>query len=102
MMLWKQKRIKSRPNLSRFVIPSLPLFITHIPHLFLPLSLPCFLSPPPPSVLQQLRALVSMNESLKAQETQFRAHCKEEKARLEAGIARLQTAVGEGDTEEKV
>ena len=61
-------------------------------------------SPPslPPSVLQQLRALVSMNESLKRQETQFKAHCKEEKARLEAGVSRLQTAVGEGDSEEQV
>lgn len=52
-------------------------------------------------VLQQLRALVSMNESLKRQETQFKAHCKEEKARLEAGVSRLQTAVGEGDSEEQ-
>ena len=43
-----------------------------------------------------------MNESLKRQETQFKAHCKEEKARLEAGIARLKTAGGEGDSEEQV
>ena len=74
-------------------------------------SITALLSLPPPhthththttSVLQQLRALVSMNESLKAQEAQFRAHCKEERVRLEAGIARLQTAVGEGDSEEQV
>ena len=43
-----------------------------------------------------------MNESLRRQETQFKAHCKEEKARLEAGIARLQGAAGEGDMEEQV
>ena len=54
------------------------------------------------SVLQQLRALVGMNESLKRQEAQFRAHCREEKMRLETGIARLQTAVGEGGSEDQV
>lgn len=43
-----------------------------------------------------------MNESLKRQEAQFKAHCKEEKARLEAGIAKLKTAAGEGDSEEQV
>ena len=60
--------------------------------------------PPSPShrVLQQLRALVSMNENLKRQEAQFKAHCREEKARLEAGIVSLQTASGEGDIEEQV
>lgn len=31
---------------------------------------------PSPSVLQQLRALVAMNENLKRQEQQFKAHCK--------------------------
>lgn len=64
-------------------------------------------------MLQQLRGLVSMNENLKKQEQQFRAHCKvstfptspspfssdsthfqEEKSRLEEAIARLATEEG--------
>ena len=47
-----------------------------------------------PSVLQQLRGLVAMNENLKKQEQQFKAHCKDEKARLEEAIARLSTMEG--------
>ena len=62
-------------------------------------------------VVQQLRGLVAMNESLKRQEQQFKAHCKvsrllhfapwsillilqEEKARLEDAIARLASEEG--------
>lgn len=62
-------------------------------------------------VVQQLRSLVAMNESLKRQEQQFKAHCKvsrllnftpwllllslqEEKARLEEAIARLASEEG--------
>jgi chromosome segregation ATPase len=52
-------------------------------------------------VLDKLRALVAMNESLKSQESQFKAHCREERARLEANIARLQTAAGEEGSEEQ-
>ena len=36
----------------------------------------CFLSPAPDSILQKLRSIVAMNENLKKQEQQFRAHCK--------------------------
>ncbi|XP_064386221.1 coiled-coil domain-containing protein 93-like [Halichondria panicea] len=41
-------------------------------------------------VLQQLRALVAMNENLKKQELQFKAHCKDEKGRLDDAIRRLE------------
>ena len=42
-----------------------------------------------------------MNESLKGQEAQFKAHCREEKARLEGEISRLQTTVGEGSSQDR-
>ncbi|KAJ1175640.1 hypothetical protein NDU88_000927 [Pleurodeles waltl] len=41
------------------------------------------------SVLQNLRALVAMNESLKSQEQEFRSHCREEMARLQQNIESL-------------
>lgn len=41
------------------------------------------------SVLYKLRALVAMNENLKRQEQEFRAHCKEELARLQNNIEDL-------------
>ena len=77
-------------------------------------------------VLQQLRALVAMNENLKKQEQQFKAHCKvgqavvlfkrvyyelnnhcfptsqDEKARLEEAIARLSSGFdAEGGEEDE-
>ncbi|KAK3108073.1 hypothetical protein FSP39_000687 [Pinctada imbricata] len=42
------------------------------------------------SILQTLRSLVAMNESLKTQEQEFKAHCKEEMTRLKAQIEELQ------------
>ena len=44
---------------------------------------------------------MAMNESLKRQEAQFKAHCREEKARLEGDIERLQTSGGEGGSVEQ-
>ncbi|XP_057361661.1 coiled-coil domain-containing protein 93 isoform X1 [Manis pentadactyla] len=42
-----------------------------------------------PSILQNLRALVAMNENLKSQEQEFKAHCREEMARLQQEIETL-------------
>ncbi|CAL8240822.1 unnamed protein product [Merluccius merluccius] len=53
------------------------------------------------SLLDKLRALVSMNESLKHQEQEFRTHCREEMARLQQNMEDLKMASGE-DTEEKM
>ncbi|XP_006868802.1 PREDICTED: coiled-coil domain-containing protein 93 [Chrysochloris asiatica] len=39
-----------------------------------------------PSILQNLRALVAMNENLKSQEQEFKAHCREEMTRLQQEI----------------
>ncbi|XP_070575320.1 coiled-coil domain-containing protein 93-like [Ptychodera flava] len=50
-------------------------------------------------ILKSLRSLVAMNENLKKQEQEFRAHCKEELARLQQQIAELKGDVGE-DTED--
>ncbi|XP_071487637.1 coiled-coil domain-containing protein 93-like [Diadema antillarum] len=50
------------------------------------------------TVLAELRGLVAMNESLKKQEQEFRAHCKEEMQRLKQSIAELQEAGG-GETQ---
>jgi hypothetical protein len=52
-------------------------------------------------VLEQLRSLVAMNESLKRQEAQFKAHCREEKTRLEGEIERLQLSAGRGSIEDQ-
>ncbi|XP_059250408.1 coiled-coil domain-containing protein 93 isoform X4 [Mustela nigripes] len=42
-----------------------------------------------PSLLQNLRALVAMNENLKSQEQEFKAHCREEMTRLQQDIENL-------------
>jgi hypothetical protein len=52
-------------------------------------------------VLQQLRNLVAMNESLKRQEQQFKAHCKEEMSRLQE-LTSQQPGDEIGDPEERV
>uniref|UniRef100_A0A8C0IPP2 Coiled-coil domain-containing protein 93 n=1 Tax=Chelonoidis abingdonii TaxID=106734 RepID=A0A8C0IPP2_CHEAB len=52
-------------------------------------------------ILQNLRALVAMNENLKSQEQEFRAHCREEMARLQQNIESLK-AEAEENGEEKV
>ncbi|XP_006903269.1 PREDICTED: coiled-coil domain-containing protein 93-like [Elephantulus edwardii] len=41
------------------------------------------------SILQSLRALVAMNEHLKSQEQEFKAHCREEMTRLQQEIGNL-------------
>lgn len=46
-------------------------------------------------VLQTLRHLVAMNENLKRQEAEFRAHCKEEMNRLQDSINKLKTLGGD-------
>ncbi|KAM9804578.1 coiled-coil domain-containing protein 93 [Neosynchiropus ocellatus] len=53
------------------------------------------------SVLEKLRTLVSMNESLKQQEQQFRAHCRDEMTRLQQNIEELQAASGQDAEEEQ-
>ncbi|CAH1238702.1 CCDC93 [Branchiostoma lanceolatum] len=53
------------------------------------------------SVLQQLRGLVAMNENLKRQEQEFRAHCKEEMARLQGAIDQLKLDGDEGEGEDQ-
>ncbi len=51
-------------------------------------------------MLQKLQHLVNLNESLKKQEQEFRAHCKEEKERLQQEIAKLTEGGHTGDAEE--
>ncbi|XP_043854014.1 coiled-coil domain-containing protein 93 isoform X1 [Dromiciops gliroides] len=54
-----------------------------------------------PSILQNLRALVAMNENLKSQEQEFKAHCREEMARLQQDIETLKAEASEdGDEKE--
>lgn len=53
------------------------------------------------SILQKLRSIVAMNENLKKQEQQFRAHCKEEMARLQNNLEKLKSQGSEDDIEEK-
>ncbi|KAM7407969.1 hypothetical protein PAMA_003617 [Pampus argenteus] len=53
------------------------------------------------SVLEKLRALVTMNENLKQQEQEFRTHCREEMSRLQQNIEELKMASGQ-DTEEEL
>ncbi|XP_021019010.1 coiled-coil domain-containing protein 93 isoform X3 [Mus caroli] len=50
-----------------------------------------------PSLLQNLRALVAMNESLKSQEQEFKAHCREEMARLQQEIETLKAERAPGE-----
>uniref|UniRef100_A0A3B3DRL6 Coiled-coil domain-containing protein 93 n=1 Tax=Oryzias melastigma TaxID=30732 RepID=A0A3B3DRL6_ORYME len=51
---------------------------------------------------QKLKALVTMNENLKQQEQDFRAHCREEMTRLQQNIEELKSASGQDAEEEKV
>lgn len=51
------------------------------------------------SVLERLRGLVAMNESLKLQEQQFKTHCQEELARLKQALADLQEEGAKEDDE---
>ncbi|XP_060910015.1 coiled-coil domain-containing protein 93 isoform X1 [Labrus mixtus] len=53
------------------------------------------------SLLEKLRALVTMNENLKQQEQEFRTHCREEMTRLQQNIEELKTASGQDTEEEK-
>ncbi|CAI9156090.1 unnamed protein product [Rangifer tarandus platyrhynchus] len=52
-----------------------------------------------PSILQNLRALVAMNENLKSQEQEFKAHCREEMARLQREIESLKAERAPGRDE---
>ncbi|CAL1581959.1 unnamed protein product [Knipowitschia caucasica] len=54
-----------------------------------------------PALLDKLRALVTMNESLKQQELEFKTHCREEMARLQEDIDKLKTESGQDNEEEK-
>ena len=51
------------------------------------------------SVLERLRGLVAMNESLKLQEQQFKTHCQEELLRLKQALADLQEEGAREDDE---
>ncbi|XP_044222227.1 coiled-coil domain-containing protein 93 isoform X2 [Thunnus albacares] len=53
------------------------------------------------SLLEKLRALVTMNENLKQQEQEFRTHCREEMTRLQQNIEELKMASGQDTEEEK-
>lgn len=53
-------------------------------------------------ILDKLRGLVAMNESIKRQEQEFKAHCKEEMVRLQESIEKLKeemAADGQEDSE---
>ncbi|XP_074658832.1 coiled-coil domain-containing protein 93-like isoform X2 [Tubulanus polymorphus] len=52
-------------------------------------------------ILQQLRSLVELNESLKRQELEFKAHCKDEMSRLQATIDQLKLDSDEGTTDDQ-
>ena len=54
------------------------------------------------SILQTLRSLVAMNENLKKQEQEFKAHCKEEMARLKGNIEKLKSETDSDISEDKV
>ncbi|POI36187.1 hypothetical protein CIB84_000059 [Bambusicola thoracicus] len=53
------------------------------------------------SVLQNLRTLVAMNENLKSQEQEFKAHCREEMERLQQDIENLKAEAAENGEEEE-
>ncbi|XP_067300363.1 coiled-coil domain-containing protein 93 isoform X1 [Pseudorasbora parva] len=54
-------------------------------------------------LLEKLRALVAMNESLKHQEQTFRSHCREEMTRLQQNIEELKLESGdEGDDKKEM
>ncbi len=52
------------------------------------------------SVLEKLRALVAMNENIKKQEQEFRAHCKEEMVTLQESIEKLKSEMSVEGNEE--
>ncbi|XP_030642005.1 coiled-coil domain-containing protein 93 [Chanos chanos] len=52
-------------------------------------------------LLEKLRALVAMNENLKQQEQEFRAHCREEMTRLQQSIEDLKMESGEDADDQK-
>uniref|UniRef100_A0A8C4IGB0 Coiled-coil domain-containing protein 93 n=1 Tax=Dicentrarchus labrax TaxID=13489 RepID=A0A8C4IGB0_DICLA len=54
------------------------------------------------SLLEKLRALVTMNENLKQQEQDFRTHCREEMVRLQQNIEELKKASGQNTEEDEV
>ncbi|XP_069588657.1 coiled-coil domain-containing protein 93 [Ranitomeya imitator] len=54
-----------------------------------------------PSILQELRALVTLNESLKSQELKFRAHCREEMTNLQENIDSLKAEIAESIEEKE-
>uniref|UniRef100_A0A803VV31 Coiled-coil domain-containing protein 93 n=1 Tax=Ficedula albicollis TaxID=59894 RepID=A0A803VV31_FICAL len=53
------------------------------------------------SILQSLRALVAMNENLKSQEQEFKAHCREEMERLQQNIEDLKAEAAENGEEQE-
>ncbi|XP_052091215.1 coiled-coil domain-containing protein 93-like isoform X2 [Mytilus californianus] len=53
------------------------------------------------SILQTLRSLVAMNENLKKQEQEFKAHCKEEMSRLKGQIEEVKEQTSEEDSGDK-
>ncbi|NXJ52941.1 CCD93 protein, partial [Spizaetus tyrannus] len=53
------------------------------------------------SILQSLRALVAMNENLKSQEQEFKAHCREEMERLQQNIENFKAEAVENAEEEE-
>uniref|UniRef100_A0A8C4IGJ9 Coiled-coil domain-containing protein 93 n=1 Tax=Dicentrarchus labrax TaxID=13489 RepID=A0A8C4IGJ9_DICLA len=53
------------------------------------------------SLLEKLRALVTMNENLKQQEQDFRTHCREEMVRLQQNIEELKKASGQNTEEDE-
>ncbi|XP_062972693.1 coiled-coil domain-containing protein 93 isoform X2 [Elgaria multicarinata webbii] len=53
------------------------------------------------TVLQKLRTLVAMNENLKSQEQEFRAHCREEMGRLQQNIESLKAEAAETGEEKE-
>ncbi|XP_027534883.1 coiled-coil domain-containing protein 93 [Chiroxiphia lanceolata] len=53
------------------------------------------------SILQSLRALVAMNENLKSQEQEFKAHCREEMERLQQSIENLKAEAAEDGEEQE-
>ncbi|NXI53046.1 CCD93 protein, partial [Chloroceryle aenea] len=53
------------------------------------------------SILQSLRALVAMNENLKSQEQEFKAHCREEMERLQQNIENLKAETLENGEEQE-
>ncbi|KAJ7407752.1 Coiled-coil domain-containing protein 93 [Willisornis vidua] len=53
------------------------------------------------SVLESLRALVAMNENLKSQEQEFKAHCREEMERLQQSIENLKAEAAEDGEEQE-